>query len=66
MDDYPLPRIDTDLCTVCGVCVKKCPGGAVHIVDGIPVMDHPEKCTYCAICEELCPVGAISLEYEIM
>ncbi len=65
MKDIPLPKIDRELCTVCGLCVEKCPDGAVHMIDGFPVMDHPDKCSYCAVCEEYCPVGAISLEYEI-
>ena len=61
-----LPQINLELCNGCGVCVSTCPSEAVALIDGWPVIVHPENCVYCGDCEELCPQGAISLPYEIV
>jgi len=46
--------------------VDTCPSEAVALIDGRPVIVHPEDCAYCGDCEDLCPEGAISLPYEIV
>lgn len=58
-------EIDYDKCTGCGDCVSKCPNQAVSLVDGKPVMVHPEDCDYCTNCEEICTSGAIRAPFEI-
>jgi len=47
--------IDPAKCKACGICLKKCPAGAIdggkkkiHII-------HQEKCTDCGTCFEVCP-----------
>jgi len=47
--------IDTDRCTACMICLRKCPADAidggknkVHVID-------QEKCTNCGTCLEVCP-----------
>ncbi len=62
----------SDACLKCGVCIPKCPEGAIiageQIVesDGLtlqPVSIDPEKCTDCGVCvseEYWCPAEAIS------
>jgi NAD-dependent dihydropyrimidine dehydrogenase PreA subunit len=60
-----LPTIDLSLCTGCGLCVERCPTGAVELVDRRPVIVRPLDCAYCGLCEEMCPVEAIALAYEI-
>jgi NAD-dependent dihydropyrimidine dehydrogenase PreA subunit len=64
--------IITDNCLQCGVCVPKCPEGAIipgeQIVesDGFvlqPVSIDPAKCTECGVCvseEYWCPGEAIA------
>ena len=37
-----------------GTCVKACPFDAIHIVDGVAVVDK-EKCKACGKCIAACP-----------
>jgi ferredoxin len=65
MLDRLLPSIDLNRCTGCGLCVERCPTGAVEMVGQRPVIARPLDCAYCGLCEEMCPVEAIALAYEI-
>ncbi len=47
-------------CLGYGDCVRVCPFDAIHIVDGIAVVDR-EKCTGCGKCVAVCPRGIIEL-----
>ncbi len=61
-----LPVVDPELCTACGECVQRCPGGAVTLVDDQVVFTASDKCSYCGVCEDVCPQGAVSLYYEVI
>ena len=52
-------EIAEKLCTLCQVCVKKCPFDALSMQDGKIVVN--EKCTACGICVRSCPEKAMSL-----
>ena len=41
-------------CFGCGTCVKACKFDAIHVVNGVAVVDK-EKCTNCGACREACP-----------
>lgn len=41
-------------CIGCGLCAKKCPLGAIKMVDNLPVIDY-NVCDGCGICVEKCP-----------
>lgn len=41
-------------CLGFGTCEKACPFGAIHVTDGIAMVDH-EKCTGCMTCASSCP-----------
>lgn len=58
------PVIDTDVCTRCGLCVVRCPDGAIALDEhGFPVIDY-DHCKGCLICRHECPVLAIGHEQE--
>ena len=46
-------------CLGFGDCVAACPFGAIHLVDGIPVVTE-QKCTACGKCVEACPPKAFT------
>ena len=47
-------------CLGFGSCVKACPFDAIHIVDGIAVVDY-EACKACGKCIAVCPKQIIEL-----
>jgi electron transport complex protein RnfB len=47
-------------CTGLGTCVRECPFDAIHVVNGVAVVDE-EKCTACKKCIAVCPKGIIEL-----
>lgn len=47
-------------CMGYGSCVKACQFDAIHVVDGVAVVDK-EKCKACGKCVEVCPKHLISL-----
>jgi formate hydrogenlyase subunit 6/NADH:ubiquinone oxidoreductase subunit I len=71
----PLPQVDRELCTLCGLCVDACPCHAIEMTDGGPVFHCGESCAmehdcpagdcWC-LCQEACPEGAIDCPFEIV
>lgn len=55
--------IDELSCQSCGVCVNRCPEGAMTIEDDKVIIDA-EKCILCGVCETICPVQAVKLKTE--
>lgn len=47
-------------CMGYGSCVKACPFDAIHVVDGVAVVDK-EKCKACGKCVAVCPRNLIEL-----
>jgi class I fructose-bisphosphate aldolase len=46
-------------CTLCNVCVEKCPEGALYIANGMVNLVE-EKCNTCQECVKECPLGVIA------
>lgn len=53
------PGVDSELCTICGVCVESCPTGAITI-DNEVIMDV-DLCIFCCACIKTCPEQAVSI-----
>jgi dissimilatory sulfite reductase (desulfoviridin) alpha/beta subunit len=51
------------LCTGCGTCVEYCKENAIHIKNGISVLD-PKKCVQCGVCIHSCPFNIIQAEHR--
>ncbi len=51
----PGVRIDRDVCTGCGLCLKNCPTGNITLQQ---VAVHGKNCSYCYSCVRYCPSGA--------
>lgn len=60
-----MPRIDSNLCNGCGLCITHCPTHALGWKDGKATLVLPLHCIYCATCESVCPTNAIELPYLI-
>lgn len=58
------PEIDLERCTRCGICVLRCPDGAITLdEEGYPVIDY-DQCKGCLICATECPLHLITSEKE--
>jgi len=53
--------VDTDKCTGCGICEKRCFMGALSLADDKIVLAE-EKCLACGVCVEQCPQDAITID----
>jgi electron transport complex protein RnfB len=47
-------------CIGYGDCEAACPFHAIHMKDGMPVID-PDECTGCGVCVNICPKSVLSL-----
>jgi uncharacterized protein (DUF362 family)/Pyruvate/2-oxoacid:ferredoxin oxidoreductase delta subunit len=57
----PKPRVDRDLCRVCGVCAEVCPPQAISFDEKRVLIDY-RRCIRCYCCQEVCPEGAMRLQ----
>ena len=52
------PKIDKDLCSGCGQCIRFCPFNSISLVQGKAFIDE-EKCRNCRKCINFCNQLAI-------
>ena len=58
-----MPWISPEKCVGCGICVDKCPVGAISIKDSSAELDM-DHCIRCGICHDVCPRMAIRHDSE--
>ena len=58
-----MPWVDKDGCVGCGICVEKCPVGAISMEDGKAKINM-EECIHCGICHSACPNEAVRHDSE--
>ncbi|NJO81710.1 MAG: ferredoxin family protein [Blastochloris sp.] len=63
---HPLPVIDTQRCTGCGICVAGCPTKTIALHNERAVIAHPDACTFCELCEINCPEQAIGRPFRVV
>ena len=57
------PKIDMDLCDLCGMCEKVCPVDAISIFKDRVDIDE-NLCIYCHVCVRICPQKAMVIDDE--
>jgi len=58
-----MPWVKEEDCIGCGICVGKCPVGAISLEEGMAVIDM-DNCIRCGICHGICPNDAIRHDSE--
>jgi nitroreductase/NAD-dependent dihydropyrimidine dehydrogenase PreA subunit len=61
MEDLTKPRLDTDRCTGCGLCIDVCPSDVLALENGTITLSR-EGCFGCDHCAAVCPAGAITID----
>lgn len=54
-------RIDNSRCTVCGICIDRCPMNAFCMNDD-SIEFNMKRCIGCGLCINTCPAGALTLK----
>jgi len=58
----PKPKVDTEECTGCGVCVDSCPNEVLDLDDEVVKVAKDSDCDGCGTCAEECPMGCIEVD----
>ncbi len=56
-----IPEVNLDFCTHCGICIVKCPFGAI---DADTLAIDKEKCLRCFACVKVCKPQARKIKYK--
>ena len=56
-----IARVDSALCTGCGICEDRCPMGAIVVGDEDVAEVNYDACIGCGVCTPTCPTEAVDL-----
>ncbi len=56
-------KVEREVCTKCGICIKYCSFAAIEYSDGIP--EFLVNCVLCGACVKVCPVDAIRIDRKV-
>lgn len=59
------PVFDMEKCTMCGECIKDCPGLILAMTPQGPQVAYPDECWHCGCCRIACPSGAVLYEFPL-
>jgi NAD-dependent dihydropyrimidine dehydrogenase PreA subunit len=61
-----IERINAELCTGCGICIKSCPMDVIRMDEKNQkaIIAYQDDCMLCLYCERDCSVGAIYVSPE--
>jgi len=56
------PEVNMERCSLCGVCEKSCPYGAIHTNKEAKILEiDEEKCFHCGLCVTRCKLRAMTM-----
>ncbi len=58
------PEADTTKCTMCKMCIERCPSNAIKTVGSSKkksIHINIDECIFCSLCADICPEGAIRM-----
>ncbi len=58
-----IEKIDSELCTGCGICVDECPADVLRMDESTQkaVIQYRKDCVTCRVCDADCPQKAITV-----
>jgi len=57
------PEVNMERCSLCGICEKSCPYGAIHANKEAGILEiDEEKCFHCGLCVTRCKLRAMTME----
>ena len=59
------PSFDSELCTVCGICIDRCPAEALTLGSAEVPDWNQDQCIGCGVCASGCPEEAITLVEKV-
>ena len=65
-ENNPVPMIDPNRCSGCGLCVQVCPTSALAMHDGKATVARPDACDYSGGCVHICHQQAIDRRFQIV
>lgn len=68
--DWKKPKVDTEMCAGCSVCIENCPQHCLTLTDPkfhgdirtVATLARPDDCIGCGLCSKACPIAVIIMK----